>query len=82
MAGNANQKKLPLQDDFLQRAKDARTQVTFFLVNGYQLRGIIKSYDSFTVLVMKEGKEYLIFKHAISSLSPNKALFVGNANNL
>lgn len=75
-----NSKNLSLQDDFLQRAKDARTQVTFFLTNGYQLKGIIKSYDTFTVLVMKEGKEYLIFKSAISSLSPNKALFVNNQN--
>lgn len=70
----ANPKTLSLQDDFLQKAKDARIQVTFFLVNGYQLKGIIKNFDAFTVLVMKEGKEYLIFKHAISSLSPNKSL--------
>ena len=73
---STNKKAIALQDDFLQRAKDARTQVTFFLINGYQLKGIIKSYDPYTVLVMKEGKEFLIFKHAISSLSPNKALFV------
>ena len=44
----ANPKTLSLQDDFLQKAKDARIQVTFFLVNGYQLKGIIKNFDAFT----------------------------------
>lgn len=73
---SGSKKQLTLQDDFLQKAKDARTQVTFFLGNGYQLKGIIKSFDPYTVLVMKEGKEYLIFKHAISTVSPSKALFV------
>lgn len=71
----SNSKKLPLQDDFLQKAKDQRVMVTFFLINGYQLKGLIKSFDSFTVLVVREGREMLVFKHAISSLAPIKNLF-------
>lgn len=74
MAQN-NSKKLPLQDEFLQKAKDQRVMVTFFLINGYQLKGLIKSFDSFTVLVVREGREMLVFKHAISSLAPIKNLF-------
>ena len=66
MAQN-NSKKLTLQDEFLQKAKDQRVMVTFFLINGYQLKGLIKSFDSFTVLVVREGREMLVFKHAISS---------------
>lgn len=75
MAQNNVSKKLPLQDEFLQRAKEQRVLVTFFLMNGYQLKGLVKSYDSFTVLIIKEGKELLIFKHAISSIAPMKNLF-------
>lgn len=75
MAQNNGSKKLPLQDEFLQRAKEQRVLVTFFLMNGYQLKGLVKSYDSFTVLIVKEGKELLIFKHAISSIAPMKNLF-------
>lgn len=72
---NSGKKQLPLQDEFLQRAKDQRVLVTFFLINGYQLKGLIKSYDPYTVLIVKEGKELLIFKHAISSVAPLKNLF-------
>lgn len=75
MAQNNSSKKLPLQDEFLQRSKEQRVLVTFFLMNGYQLKGLVKSYDSFTVLIVKEGKELLIFKHAISSIAPMKNLF-------
>lgn len=81
MATTPNGKNQSLQDNFLHMAKDARTQVTFFLINGYQLRGIIKNFDTFTVLVMKEGNEYLIFKSAIASLMPAKPLFFANSQN-
>lgn len=46
--------------------------VTVFLLNGFQLKGLIKSYDNFTVLLESEGKQHLIYKHAISTFAPSK----------
>ena len=48
------------------------TFVTVFLLNGFQLKGLIRSYDNFTVLLETEGKQQLIYKHAISTFVPSK----------
>ena len=62
--------KETLQDQFLEEARRNRTQVTVFLVNGFQMRGIILGYDSFALLLSSEGKQNLIYKHAISTIIP------------
>lgn len=59
-----------IQDQFLNQLRKDRVPVTVFLLNGFQLRGVIKSFDNFTVLLETEGKQQLIFKHAISTFSP------------
>ena len=59
-----------LQDRFLNQARKERTTLTLFLMNGFQLRGTIISFDQFVVLVYSEGKQYLIYKHAISTIQP------------
>ena len=41
-----------------------------FLTNGFQQRGVVTSFDEFTVLLVNEGKQYLIYKHAISTIVP------------
>ena len=46
--------------------------VTVFLLNGFQLKGLVKSYDNFTVLFESDGKQQLIYKHAISTFAPSK----------
>lgn len=46
--------------------------MTVFLLNGFQLRGLVKGFDNFTVLLETEGKQQLIYKHAISTFSPQK----------
>lgn len=61
-----------LQDTFLNNLRKSNTFVTVFLLNGFQLKGIVKSYDNFTVLIESEGKQHLIYKHAISTFSPSK----------
>ena len=61
-----------LQDDFLSKVRSDRIQITVFFVNGYQLKGIVKSFDNFTILLMKEGKELLLYKHAITTILPSK----------
>lgn len=59
-----------LQDRFLNQARKDRTMLTLFLMNGFQLRGTIVSFDQFAVLVLSEGRQNLIYKHAISTIQP------------
>lgn len=58
------------QDMFLARARQRRIPVTMFLVNGFQMRGTVEGFDVFTVLLNSEGKQNLIYKHAISTIMP------------
>ena len=60
--------KLNLQDTFLNEARKTNIQVSIFLLSGVQLRGRVKSFDSFTVLLVGDGKSQLIYKHAISTI--------------
>lgn len=59
-----------LQDAFLARARRAGTSVTIFLMNGFQMHGVINGYDSFVVILDSEGKQQMIYKHAISTIIP------------
>ncbi len=63
-----------LQDRFLTAARRGETPVTVFLVNGFQMRGTIAGFDPFTVVLMTDGKQNLIYKHAISTISPVRDL--------
>ena len=58
-----------LQEIFLTRLYRARTPVTMFLMNGYQLRGIITGFDAFVVVLTSEGRQQVIYKHAISTIT-------------
>ncbi|NLY55733.1 MAG: RNA chaperone Hfq [Firmicutes bacterium] len=59
-----------LQDYFLNVIRRENIGVTIFLVNGFQIKGSVKGFDSFTVVVETEGKTELIYKHAISTIVP------------
>lgn len=61
---------LSLQDSFLNQVRKDNTPVTVFLVNGYQLRGTVKSFDNFTVLLDVDGRQQLVYKHALSTIVP------------
>ena len=61
-----------LQDAFLCRARVERVPLTLFLMNGFQLRGTLRAFDSFTVVLDSEGKQQLIYKHAISTMVPTQ----------
>ena len=63
-----------LLDVFLASAGRTETAVTMFLMNGFQMRGVITGFDSFTVVLTAEGKQNMIYKHAISTISPAKGL--------
>ena len=61
-----------LQDRFLNQVRKDRCGVTLFLMNGFQLRGIVTGFDNFTVVLTSEGRHQLIYKHAISTMVPNQ----------
>jgi len=61
-----------IQDQFLNQLRKDSVPVTVFLLNGVQLRGNVKGFDNFTVLFESEGKQQLVFKHAISTFSPQR----------
>ena len=65
---------LNLQDAILKEVRRDRVPVTLFLMNGFQLRGIVTGYDSFVVVLVTDGKQQMIYKHAISTLVPTKLL--------
>ena len=63
-----------LQDLFLLRARKSHASLTVFLMNGYQLRGQITGYDAFVVVLMTGDKQQVIYKHAISTIVPERAI--------
>ena len=63
-----------LQDAILSEIRREKIPVTMFLMNGFQLRGTITGYDSFVVVLVTDGKQQMIYKHAISTLAPMKQL--------
>ena len=69
-----------LQDAILKEVRREKVPVTLFLMNGFQLRGIITGYDSFVVVLVSDGKQQMIYKHAISTLAPMKTLKAATPN--
>ena len=59
-----------LQDAILKEVRREKVPVTLFLMNGFQLRGTITGFDSFVVVLVSDGKQQMIYKHAISTLAP------------
>lgn len=75
---NAKQ-SINLQDVFLNQVRKEHIPVTIYLVSGYQLRGIVKGFDNFTVVLENEAKQQqLVYKHAISTISPVKSVVFNN----
>ena len=72
------QKTQNLQDSFLNIARRDRLNVTMFLMNGFQMRGKITGFDSFVVVLDSDGKQQLIYKHAISTIVPPRPLDLGS----
>ena len=68
------QNKANLQDIFLLRARRGALPVTMFLMNGFQMRGVITGYDAFVVILDSDGKQQVIYKHAISTIAPIRAV--------
>ena len=74
------QKSLNLQEIFLNQVRKTKMPVTIFLVNGFQIKGVVSGFDNFTVVLDSEGKQQLIYKHAISTVVPARPVdFVQHA---
>lgn len=67
-----------VQDYYLNQLRKDRVPVTMFLMNGFQLKGTISAFDNFTVILDTDGKQQLIYKHAISTFSPSKNISLEN----
>lgn len=63
-----------IQELFLSRLRRSKTTVTMFLMNGFQLRGTIAGFDPFVVVLMSDQKQQVIYKHAISTITPERPI--------
>ena len=73
------QKTQNLQEGFLNRVRTERVGVTVFLVNGFQMRGTVCAFDNFVVLLESDGKQQVIYKHAISTIMPSRNVDLNEA---
>ncbi len=62
------------QDVFLNEARKTSTFVTIHLVNGFQLRGVVKGFDSYVIVLETEGKQMLVYKHGVTTITPMKPM--------
>ena len=75
------QKTQNLQDLFLNQTRKDRQSVTLFLMNGFQMRGIVRGFDSFTVVLETDGKHKLIYKNEIYTLVPSQSVDMTGGTN-
>ena len=62
--------KSNVQESVLNSLRVQKVPVTVFMTNGFQQKGIILSYDGYTILLVNDGKQYLLYKHAVSTIVP------------
>jgi host factor-I protein len=77
MAGKGT---IVLQDVFLNQLRKDYIPITIHLINGFQLRGIIKGFDNFVVILESDGKQMMIYKHAISTVTPSRPITFGSGS--
>ena len=71
-----------LQDVFLNQVRKEKISVTIFLIKGFQLRGLIKGFDNFSVVIEFEGKQQMVYKHAISTVMPIRPINLNTASDV
>ncbi|WP_115641037.1 RNA chaperone Hfq [Clostridium putrefaciens] len=67
-----------LQDIFLNESRKNKIPVVMYLTNGFQLKGLVKGFDNFIIILDSEGKEVLVYKHAITTITPLKPISFNN----
>lgn len=73
-------KSLNLQDVFLNQCRKDRIMVTIFLTNGFQFKGMVKGFDNYVVILDCDGKQQLVYKHAISTIAPSRPVSILDAS--
>ena len=68
--------KASLQDSMLNEARHEKIPLTVFLTNGFQQKGIITAFDGYTIVLSNEGKQYLVYKHAVSTIISQRAISI------
>ena len=71
--------QLNLQDIFLNQVRKDKTPVTVFLVSGFQIRGLVTGFDNYTIVMDCDGKQELVYKHAISTIVPARPISILDA---
>ncbi len=69
-----------LQDVFLNQVRKEKMPVTVFLMNGFQIKGVVRGFDSFIVVLESDGRQNMIYKHAISTLVPVRPISIMEAS--
>ena len=72
-------KILNLQDVFLNQARKDKIPVTIYLTNGFQFKGMVRGFDNYIVILDCDGKQNLVYKHAISTIVPARAVTISPA---
>lgn len=65
-------KSINIQDTFLNQLRKDSVPVTVYLTNGFQIRGVVRAFDNFTIIVESDGRQQMIYKHAISTFTPQR----------
>ena len=73
---NPKNKSINLQELFLNSSRKEKMPITIFLTNGVQLKGIVKGFDTYVVILNCDGKSHMIYKHAISTIIPSKNISI------
>lgn len=68
-----------LQDIFLNQARKEKIAVTIYITNGFQFKGFVRGFDNYTVILDSDGKQNLIYKHAISTITPSRVISILDA---
>lgn len=69
-------KNVNLQDVFLNQARIDKIAVTIFLTNGFQFKGMVKGFDNYTIVLDCDGKQNLVYKHAVSTIIPARQISI------
>lgn len=69
-----NKSPINLQDTFLNQVRKENMPVIIYLVNGFQLKGIVRGFDNYVVVLDFDGKQQMIYKHAISTVMPMRPI--------
>ena len=72
-------KNMNLQDIFLNQARKDRINLTIYLTNGFQFKRIVKGFDSYTIILDCDGKQNIVYKHAVSTIIPVRPIAILNA---